>query len=69
MITYDYIFRLLWLRWRGHKRHADPHAPSQGQADVFLGALSVLRHPEDVLPRHQVQQEQYGPVGQVVLQL
>ena len=46
-----------------------PHAPEEGQADVLLGPLPVLRHPQDVLPRHQVQQEQHGPARQVVLQL
>ena len=49
--------------------HADPDAPEEGQADVLLGPLPQLRHHQDVLPRHQVQQEQHRPAGQVVFQL
>lgn len=49
--------------------HADPDAPEEGQADVLLGAIPVVGRPQDVLPRHQVQQEQYCAAGQVVLEL
>lgn len=44
-------------------------APAQGEADVLLGAISQLPGAENVLPRHQIQQEQHSTVGQVVLQL
>lgn len=47
----------------------DPDAPAQGEADVLLGAVPQLGRPQDVLPGHQVQQEQHRPAGQVVLQL
>ena len=49
--------------------YSDPNASEEGQADVLLGALPLLRHHQDVLPGHQVQQEQHCPAGQVVLQL
>ena len=49
--------------------YSDPDASEEGQADVLLGAVPLLRHPQDVLPRHQVQQEQHGPARQVVLKL
>ena len=49
--------------------YSDPNASEEGQADVLLGAVPLLRHPQDVLPRHQVQQEQHRPARQVVLQL
>ncbi len=51
------------------ERYADPDAPAEGEADVLLGALPLLSHPQDVLPRHQVQQEQHRTASQVVLQL
>ena len=37
----------------------NPHsdAPAESQADVLLGTVSQFRRPQDVLPRHQVQQE------------
>ena len=36
---------------------------------IYQGSVPELRHPEDVLPGHQVQQEQHGPASQVVQQL
>ena len=53
----------------GVQLDADADAPAQGEADVLLDALPLLRHHQDVLPRHQVQQEQHRPARQVVLQL
>ena len=53
----------------GVQLDADADAPAQGQADVLLDALPLLRHHQDVLPRHQVQQEQHRAASQVVLQL
>ena len=53
----------------GVQLYADADAPAQGQADVLLDALPLLRHHQDVLPRHQVQQEQHRAASQVVLQL
>lgn len=37
----------------------NPHsdAPAESQADVLLGTVSQFSRPQDVLPRHQVQQE------------
>ena len=55
----------LWLP----ERDPHPNAPEEGQADVLLGEIPLLRHPQDVLPGYQVQQEQHGPAGQVVLKL
>ena len=61
------------FRWIFHVRWAkrDPHtnASEEGQADVLLGEVSILCHPQDVFPRHQVQQEQHRTIGQMVLQL
>lgn len=39
----------------GELVHIDTDAPAQGEADVFLGALSEFPGAENVLPRHQVQ--------------
>ena len=50
-------------------QHADPDAPAQSEADVLLRALPKLLHPEGLLPRCQVQQEQHGAARQVVQQL
>lgn len=49
--------------------YIDTDAPAQGQADVLLGALSQLRGAQDVLPGHQVQQEQHSTIGEMVLEL
>ena len=40
-----------------------------GQADVLLGPLPLVSHHQDVLPGHQVQQEQHRAASQVVLKL
>lgn len=48
--------------------HANADAPTQGEAHVLLGAVSELRGPQDVLPGHQVQQEQHGATRQMVLE-
>jgi len=45
------------------------NAFEESKVDVLLGEVSLLSHPEDVLPRHQVQQEQHRTVGQMVLKL
>ena len=63
-------FYCRWLHPLGHTElHADPDALEEGQVDVLLGEVPVLRHPQDVLPGHQVQQEQHRPAGQMVLKL
>lgn len=49
--------------------NADADAPPQSQADVLLGAVPQLCGAQDVLPGHQVQQEQHGTASQVVLKL
>ena len=67
LLTFYFFRRLLHVRVP--QLYPDPDASEEGQADVLLGALPLLRHPQDVLPRHQVQQEQHGPAGQVVLKL
>ena len=64
----NYILRWL-LPIRQPERNLDTDAFEEGQADVLLGEVPLLSHPEDVLPRHQVQQEQHRPAGQMVLQL
>ena len=71
LVLFLICFCLSWLQpwWRQPELHADPDAPEEGQADVLLGPLPQLCHHQDVLPRHQVQQEQHRPAGQVVLQL
>lgn len=53
----------------GELVNINANAPAQGEADVLLGALSKLSGAENVLPRHQIQQEQHSTVGQMVLQL
>ena len=67
LVIFYFSRRLLHVRVT--QLYPDPDASEEGQADVLLGALPLLRHPQDVLPRHQVQQEQHGPAGQVVLKL
>lgn len=47
---------------------SDADALAKSQADVLLGSVPELGHPEDVLPRHQVQQEQHRATSQVVLE-
>ena len=64
---FNFFHRLRFKRWR--QCYPDPNAPSQGQADVLLGSIPVVSHPKDVLPGHQVQQEQHRAASQMVLQL
>lgn len=47
----------------------DADASEESQADVFLGEISVLGCPENVFPRHKIQQKQHRSTSQVVLQL
>lgn len=47
----------------------DAHAPAESQAHVLLGPVSQLSGAQNVLPRYQVQQEQYCAARQVVLKL
>lgn len=39
----------------GELVNADTDTSEEGEADVLLGQVPVLVHPQDVLPRHQVQ--------------
>ena len=62
-------FRRLPARRRQPQLHPDADALAEGQVDVLLDPLPQLSHHQDVLPGHQVQQEQHRPARQVVLQL
>lgn len=53
----------------GELVYIDTDAPAQGEADVLLGPVPEFAGAEDVLPGHQVQQEQHGAAGEMVLQL
>ena len=61
------FYRLLY--GRALQLDSDANAFAQGQANVFLDPVPFVRHHQDVLPRHQVQQEQHRAARQVVLQL
>ena len=50
-------------------QYPDADAPTQGEADVLLRALSKLSRAERLLSRCQVQQKQHCSAGQVVQQL
>lgn len=47
----------------------DAHASKEGQTHVLLGTVSQLGGPQNVLPGHQIQQEQHCPTRQMVLKL
>ena len=54
---------------RSTQSNLDTDASPESQADVLLEPIPVLGHPQDVLPRHQVQQEQHRAASQMALQL